>query len=420
MYDRGAPQGTGPALFLRSIPFCARIATILIMGRTTIAPCAAADRIANPRTTERMTGGATNTPGPTALAPAPATIALFQKHYRRCHDSDGLGEAGRDMRPTIPDFTDEVWQSAQSDQQLRRSISEGKEKSMPAWQKKLDPNDVVKLVALVRRFQGGSMGCPGGRDGVPGNLPAPTRAEGRDARHGPRPLAAGPPFEPGRGDRRRARRTRNLPALLPDLPWSRRPRRPLGETAARNSRLHQPSLAGKPEPGRARGQHPRRQGRMDARVSRQARCRAGLHARGLRSSVRTSSNQAAECSLRRFRRPPLPAATGIRGAPPRVPRTVAAAAIECPTLTCSKKVSSSQPEPSRRPNDGTEVASLVLPERCEALRPFPQDRSTSMQAKWWGPVLAGALSIIGLGFGTSAAQAQTWSYGNPGATYYPG
>lgn len=40
-----------------------------------------------------------------------------------------------------------------------------------------------------------------------------------------------------------------------------------------------------------------------------------------------------------------------------------------------------------------------------------------MQAKWWGPVLAGALSIIGLSFGVSAAQAQTWRYGSPGATY---
>jgi cytochrome c oxidase cbb3-type subunit 3 len=94
--------------------------------------------------------------GSEPAAPATATPAdVFRTSCLECHDSDGRGEASRDMLPKIPDFTDPRWQASRSDDELARSILEGKGKSMPRMRKKLGSVDVRRMVALVRAFQGG-------------------------------------------------------------------------------------------------------------------------------------------------------------------------------------------------------------------------------------------------------------------------
>src|SRR5512135_1621659 len=160
MFDRGAPRGTGPVRFLRSIRFWAQIALILILGRLTIAPCAAEDRVAKRRITNHVMDRAPNTPSPPTLAPTPASIAQFRAHCIECHDTDGRGEIQREMMRTIPDFTNPTWQASRGDHQLRHSISEGKGKIMPSWKSKLAPADIERMVALVRRFSGGQLVVP--------------------------------------------------------------------------------------------------------------------------------------------------------------------------------------------------------------------------------------------------------------------
>jgi mono/diheme cytochrome c family protein len=58
--------------------------------------------------------------------------------------------------PKIPDFTDARWHSTRTDDQLTRSILEGKDKSMPAMRQKLGSLDVKQVVAFVRAFRGGN------------------------------------------------------------------------------------------------------------------------------------------------------------------------------------------------------------------------------------------------------------------------
>jgi mono/diheme cytochrome c family protein len=73
----------------------------------------------------------------------------------QCHDVDGRGEIVRDTLPRIPDFTEPQWQAGRTEDQLSRSILDGKGKSMPRMKDKLGSVDVRQMVALVRGFRGG-------------------------------------------------------------------------------------------------------------------------------------------------------------------------------------------------------------------------------------------------------------------------
>jgi mono/diheme cytochrome c family protein len=102
-----------------------------------------------------------------------ATAALFRKHCLGCHDSDGRGEAGRALFKSIPDFTDERWQAARTDQQIGRAILEGQGKSMPSMKVKLSPAEAGRLVTLVRGFRGGrQVIAEEGADPSPADAPA--------------------------------------------------------------------------------------------------------------------------------------------------------------------------------------------------------------------------------------------------------
>jgi mono/diheme cytochrome c family protein len=85
-----------------------------------------------------------------------AVTRLYRASCLKCHDTDGKGEIVRDVLAKIPDFTNSAWQSSRSDADLKRSILEGKGKSMPSMRGKLGSVDVGQMVAFVRGFGGGT------------------------------------------------------------------------------------------------------------------------------------------------------------------------------------------------------------------------------------------------------------------------
>jgi mono/diheme cytochrome c family protein len=173
MFDRGTPRGTGLARFLRPGRYCAQLALILLPGWGMITTGAAEDRIAERRTSEPETSSAANFSRSPTLTPSRATIAQYQAHCALCHDPDGRGETGRDLMKNIPDFTNEAWQSSQTDSQIRHAIHEGQGRVMPRFRGKLPPDDVENLVVLVRRFRGGQWVAPEEESASPETKPSP-------------------------------------------------------------------------------------------------------------------------------------------------------------------------------------------------------------------------------------------------------
>jgi mono/diheme cytochrome c family protein len=133
-------------------------------------------------------GGSTPAPGglyeeaqPPAGKGGPSTPSqVFQAICQKCHDKNGKGQAGRDLLPEIPDFTDAKWQDSRSDAQLSRSILNGKGKSMRPMKDKLGTVDVKKMVAYIRAFRGGKQAVPGGSKGSPHETQTAARAEKAD------------------------------------------------------------------------------------------------------------------------------------------------------------------------------------------------------------------------------------------------
>jgi mono/diheme cytochrome c family protein len=80
--------------------------------------------------------------------------AVYRKSCRECHGEDGRGTALRKTTPAIPDFNDARWQSSRHDDELRRSILEGKGAIMPPMADELGSAraEVGELVAFVRGF----------------------------------------------------------------------------------------------------------------------------------------------------------------------------------------------------------------------------------------------------------------------------
>jgi mono/diheme cytochrome c family protein/uncharacterized membrane protein len=70
----------------------------------------------------------------------------------KCHGKDGTGKPGRAEMDQIPDFTDSSWQKKRSDDQLLKSILEGKDPDMPRWGGKFSEEQARGLVAHVRTF----------------------------------------------------------------------------------------------------------------------------------------------------------------------------------------------------------------------------------------------------------------------------
>jgi mono/diheme cytochrome c family protein/uncharacterized membrane protein len=83
---------------------------------------------------------------------APDCRELFLMHCAKCHGPDGKGTKVRDSSPDIPDFTKAEWQAQRTDEQLERSILDGKEPEMPPHRGRIDGNWARGLVRRVRDF----------------------------------------------------------------------------------------------------------------------------------------------------------------------------------------------------------------------------------------------------------------------------
>jgi mono/diheme cytochrome c family protein len=88
-------------------------------------------------------------------AARPSPEQLFKDNAcEKCHDKDGRGTTGRKIMPEIPDFTDAKWQKERGDDDLNKSILEGKGKFMVPQKDKLNKDEVKQLVDYIRSLKG--------------------------------------------------------------------------------------------------------------------------------------------------------------------------------------------------------------------------------------------------------------------------
>lgn len=77
---------------------------------------------------------------------------LFAEKCARCHGLDGTSKTVVGGMLGAPDFTDaRWWKNDVDDKRLLKSITEGKDE-MPAFGKKFTRQEIISLVAYVRRF----------------------------------------------------------------------------------------------------------------------------------------------------------------------------------------------------------------------------------------------------------------------------
>jgi mono/diheme cytochrome c family protein len=77
---------------------------------------------------------------------------LFRTACQRCHGAEGKGgPVGMLGEPPARDFTDPTFQARVSDDDIGRTIRNGR-KGMPAFAAVFTPEQVNVLVARVRRF----------------------------------------------------------------------------------------------------------------------------------------------------------------------------------------------------------------------------------------------------------------------------
>jgi mono/diheme cytochrome c family protein len=165
------------------------ILPVILMTVSIVAPLAAGPgEPADPQGRGVAPGSASQAPERPSASYPPATIAQFLAICVDCHDSDGRGEGGREVVKGVPDFTDLRWQGSRADEDLRRSILEGKGRSMPAMRAKIKPDDASRLVSLVRGFGGGRLVIPDQSEGSP-TPPQPVRPP-TDKVPSPEPLSS--------------------------------------------------------------------------------------------------------------------------------------------------------------------------------------------------------------------------------------
>ncbi len=75
---------------------------------------------------------------------------IFKNECQKCHERDGKGTK-RGKKLGVPAFTDAKWQASVTDEQLIKSITNGKKK-MPAQKSRLSPEEIKEMVRYVRMF----------------------------------------------------------------------------------------------------------------------------------------------------------------------------------------------------------------------------------------------------------------------------
>jgi mono/diheme cytochrome c family protein len=105
-------------------------------------------------------------PGQSGLPPAAAGTGgahaadeLWKARCSTCHGLDGKGHTKTGKKWKIEDFTRPKWQKAMSDDEIRRTIENGVRQKrtgkvmMPAFGKKLTPEEIDSLVGWVRSLE---------------------------------------------------------------------------------------------------------------------------------------------------------------------------------------------------------------------------------------------------------------------------
>jgi mono/diheme cytochrome c family protein len=72
---------------------------------------------------------------------------IFIKKCAGCHGTDGVPSI-----PGTPDFTDPKFHSSHTDEQLLKSITEGKDPRMPAYGEILEKEEIQALVPYIRKL----------------------------------------------------------------------------------------------------------------------------------------------------------------------------------------------------------------------------------------------------------------------------
>ncbi|HUK92308.1 MAG TPA: cytochrome c [Blastocatellia bacterium] len=85
-------------------------------------------------------------------APPKSGGEIYEKECAKCHGKDGRGKTFRGKMVHAQDFTDPNWQSQTSNDQIAKSIADGKNK-MPAYGNKLSKEEIRSLVEVVRGFK---------------------------------------------------------------------------------------------------------------------------------------------------------------------------------------------------------------------------------------------------------------------------
>jgi mono/diheme cytochrome c family protein len=93
-------------------------------------------------------------PAHAAAAPDPATMTLYVKKCAECHGEDGKAETKMGKKYDAESFADAKWQEKRSDEQIEKTITEGKPKTkMKAFKDKLSPEEIKAMVQVVRSFK---------------------------------------------------------------------------------------------------------------------------------------------------------------------------------------------------------------------------------------------------------------------------
>jgi eukaryotic-like serine/threonine-protein kinase len=112
-------------------------------------------------------------PGPTAQTPPPTfphIRDLYNRHCVRCHGLDGRG--AWDI-PSIPKFTDALWQASRSHEQLMRAIMEGVGACRPPSPGTLTPDEGRAMAQFLRMFGPGTEASPPDRTQPKKKAPLP-------------------------------------------------------------------------------------------------------------------------------------------------------------------------------------------------------------------------------------------------------
>ena len=73
---------------------------------------------------------------------------IYKNECQKCHERDAKGTK-RGKKLGVPNFTDDKWQASVTDEQLIKSITNGKKK-MPKQEGKLSPEEIKAMVKYIR------------------------------------------------------------------------------------------------------------------------------------------------------------------------------------------------------------------------------------------------------------------------------